>query len=34
LALVGIGWQYSNITKWVRITRWVQAIDAVREHHR
>jgi hypothetical protein len=34
LALVGIGWQYSNITKWVRITRWVQAIDAVREHHK
>jgi hypothetical protein len=34
LALIGVGWQYSNITKWVRVTRWVQAIDAVRERHK
>jgi hypothetical protein len=34
LALIGIGWQYSNVTKWVRITRWVRAIDAVREQHK
>jgi hypothetical protein len=34
LALIGVGWQYSNITKWVRTTQWVQAIDAVREKHR
>jgi hypothetical protein len=34
LALIGVGWQYSNITKWVRSTRWVQAIDAVREQHK
>jgi len=34
LALIGIGWQYSNITKWVRTTRWVQAIDAVRKQHK
>jgi hypothetical protein len=34
LALIGVGWQYSNITKWVRATQWVQAIDAVREKHR
>ena len=34
LAVIGVGWQYSNITKWVRTTQWVQAIDAVREKHR
>jgi hypothetical protein len=34
LALIGVGWQYSNITKWVRTTQWVHAIDAVREKHR
>jgi hypothetical protein len=34
LALIGVGWQYRNITKWVRVTRWVQAIDAVRERHK
>jgi hypothetical protein len=34
LALIGVGWQYSNVTKWVRVTRWVQAIDAVRERHK
>lgn len=31
LALIGVGWQYSNIAKWVRTTQWVQALDAVRE---
>jgi hypothetical protein len=34
LAVIGVGWQYSNITKWVRTTQWVHAIDAVREKHR